>query len=407
MRRIIRFFFVLLWCETLFAQNSAELTMRDFRQMGIPFYEGNEVVILPTGEEKFDDMFAAIEGARNYIHLDYFKFQEDGICNKLFDLLQEKAHEGVKVRVLFDAFCNKNSEKPLSRDFIKRMRASGLEIYPFDVVRFPWVNHLMHRNHHKIAIIDGKFLYSGGMNVADYYLYGKPVVGEWRDMHFKAKGSIIDGYEKTFAMMWETATGEKLETLEHKASGTEQGKILIAYADRVPRVSPSIIRDTYCAAIDNARSMVQIVNPYPYLLGSVKESIYNALDRGVRVQFIASTRGDHNAGTNLTGAEMKKLMDRGAEVYLYEGGFHHSKYMVVDSIFCTIGTANLDARSLYYDYEVNSFFFDEKVSKQLQTVFEKDKAQKCTLLTPEEWKVRFPLGRRIKTGIVSIIKRMM
>lgn len=399
---------VLCLCSCLaFAQNSSHLTLLGFEALGVPVYEGNEVRLLTVGEEKFEDMFQKMRSAKRFIHLDYFKFQEDGICNSLFTILQQKAAEGVEVRVLYDSYCNGSSAKPLSKEFVKRMTDSGIEIHPFSVVRFPWVNYLLHRDHHKIAVIDGEYVYSGGMNVADYYLYGHPQVGEWRDMHFVAEGGVADGYEATFETMWEKTTGEKLDTEKYKSAGRKTGGCRIAYVDRMPVKSPRLMRQAYCLAIDNAREMIQIVNPYAMLFGMVRRSLYKALKRGVRVQFMSSTNTDGPLNSDLIGKEMKTLMDRGAEVYYYEGGFHHSKYMVVDSTFCTIGTANLDGRSLNCDYEVNAFIFDPKVARELQAVFDRDKAQKCTLLTPEEWKARFPLKRRIKARMLGIIKRAM
>lgn len=408
-KTIVTFALCLVSCcmSTLHAQRSDELTINRLRALGVPFYEGNDVQILTTGPEKFADMFLAIENARRFIHLDYFKFQEDNICNEMFDLLQKKARQGVKVRVMFDAFCNGSSEKPLTEPFLQRMRESGIEIYPFDKVKFPWINHLLHRDHHKIAIIDGECVYSGGMNVADYYLYGKPIVGEWRDMHFKSKGEIVAAYEKTFANMWYKTTGEVLDSVAYRGMNVSNGTSLIGYVDRIPCETQRIMRQAYCAAIDNAQSMIQIVNPYACLFGMVRSSLYRALKRGVRVQFMVSTRSDGQQNADVTGFEMKKLMKRGAEVYYYEGGFHHSKYMIVDTLFCTIGTANLDGRSLNCDYEVNSFFFDPNTPRSLHQVFERDKAQKCTLLTPEEWKKRFPLKRRMRTSAIMMIKKAL
>lgn len=123
-----------------------------------------------TGQEKFDDMFQAIRQARKSIHLEYFNFRNDSIADALFDLLAEKAKEGVEVRALFDAFGNASNNKPLKKKHIKALRARGIEIYKFDPLRFPWINHVFSRDHRKIVVIDGKLAYTGGMNVADYYI---------------------------------------------------------------------------------------------------------------------------------------------------------------------------------------------------------------------------------------------
>ena len=167
------------------------------------------------------------------------------------------------------------------------------------------------------------------------------------------------------------------------------------------------MRQTYCAAIDNAQHLVQIVNPYATLFGEVRASLRKALERGVRVQFMVSTRSDNMANNDVTGLEMRKLMKRGAEVYYFESGFHHSKIMMIDSLFCTVGTTNLDARSLCFDYEVNAFIFDPATTVELQRIFADDVNNRCTLLTPEVWKKRFPLRRRIRSRCFTIAKRFL
>lgn len=397
---VVQFCSLLMFAET----RSDSLTIHDFREVGIPLYKGNEVKLLVTGVQKFDDMFSAIRQARKYIHLDYFKFQEDSICTALFDILQQKTREGVQVRVVYDSFANKISEHPLTDSFLNRVRAAGIEIHEFDRVKFPWINHFFHRNHHKIAVIDGEVCYTGGMNVADYYLHGKPRVGEWRDMHIRLHGPIVLAYEQVFANMWETVTGELLDGDFYKGNNISQGGTLVALADRVPTFTPAIMRQIYCISIDNAQHLVQIVNPYLTLVGEVKRALMRAIDRGVRVQIMVSTVSDGTANMDVVGIEVKQLMKRGAEIFYYNGGFHHSKFMMVDGLFCTVGTTNLDARSLRFDYEVNSIIFSPQTTTELQQVFEKDVRERCTFLTPKEWKVRFPLKRRIRSRMYMLSK---
>ena len=121
-RLSLSFFLFVIGLLVGYAQRSDERTISDFRQMDIPFYEGNEVRLLTTGPIKFRDMFAEIEKARRFIHMDYFKFQEDSICGVLFEILKRKAHEGVKIRIIYDGFGNKCSDLPLSKDFLKEVR---------------------------------------------------------------------------------------------------------------------------------------------------------------------------------------------------------------------------------------------------------------------------------------------
>lgn len=407
-RRLIFFFLACFWgALPIFAQRSDDRTILDFRRMGIPFYWGNEVRLLVTGPDKFQDMFAEIEQAKSFVHMDYFKFQEDSICGELFGILKRKAQQGVKIRIVYDDFGNKCSNAPLSKDFLKEVRACGIEIEPFDKFRFPWINHVFHRNHHKITIIDGNVCYTGGMNVADYYLHGKPKVGEWRDMHIRLHGPIVEGYEQIFERMWYVVKGELLTPGGYVGENRSCEEVLVALADRIPRLSPDMMRKTYCAAIDNAQQLIQIVNPYPCLSNPVRKALNNALARGVKVQFMVSEKSDGQANADVTGIEMKKLMKRGAEIYYYKGGFHHSKIMMIDGLFCTVGTTNLDARSLKFDYEVNSFIFSSETTAQLQQIFQQDVEQHCYLLTPETWKTLFPTCRRIRARMYMSVKGLL
>ncbi len=409
-RKLLILALLMLSSMLCLGENSAERTKRDFQQLGLPIYEGNTTRILPTGEIKFRDLFEAVEKAEKYILMDYFKFQQDSICGALLEILRRKVQQGVEVKIIFDSFGNKSSDLPLSDTLQTRIRESGIEIAAFDPVRFPWINHLMHRDHHKIAIIDGKTVYTGGMNVADYYLHGKPKVGKWRDMHIRMEGPIVQAYEELFWKMWHkeqppSPLPRKGECLPSLMGGVGGGSV--AFASRWPKETPKIMRQTYSIAIDNADHLIQIVNPYAMLFGEVRAALRRALERGVRVQFMVSTKSDGKVNDDVIGLEMRKLMKRGAEVYYFGDGFHHSKVMMIDSLFCTVGTTNLDARSLCFDYEVNAFIFSPATTHELQQIFYNDIEKSSTLLTPEVWKERFPLRRRIRSRILSISKRFL
>ena len=409
-RKLLILALLMLSSMLCLGENSAERTKRDFQQLGLPIYEGNTTRILPTGEIKFRDLFEAVEKAEKYILMDYFKFQQDSICGALLEILRRKVQQGVEVKIIFDSFGNKSSDLPLSDTLQTRIRESGIQIMAFDPMRFPWINHLMHRNHHKIAIIDGKTVYTGGMNVADYYLHGKPKVGKWRDMHIRMEGPIVQAYEELFWKMWHkeqppSPLPRKGECLPSLMGGVGGGSV--AFASRWPKETPKIMRQTYSIAIDNADHLVQIVNPYAMLFGEVRAALRRALERGVRVQFMVSTKSDGKVNDDVIGLEMRKLMKRGAEVYYFGDGFHHSKVMMIDSLFCTVGTTNLDARSLCFDYEVNAFIFSPATTHELQQIFYDDIEKSSTLLTPEVWKERFPLRRRIRSRILSISKRFL
>lgn len=382
-------------------QKSDSLTITDLKELGVKFAGNNKIRLITSGAEKFADMFAAIDSAKKYVYLEYFNFRNDSIGNALFDLLRKKAAQGVIVRIVYDHYGNSSNDMPMKKTHLEELRSAGIEIYPFDPVVFPWINHAFHRDHRKIVVIDGNILYTGGMNVADYYIHGRPEFGEWRDMHMRVEGDAVSLYRDIFLDMWERCAEELIDSTEYIAYGDSVDKIIlddttsiyIGVANREPRVSPKAIRHSFVHAIDNAQRRIQIVNPYFTLTRSVKKALYRALKRGVKLEVMLSTKCDVPVTPDVSAYNAKRLMKRGADIYYYEEGFHHSKVMMIDSTFCTLGSANMNSRSIKYDYEVNAYIFDKRVTNELQTIFEIDKT-KSTLLTPENWKKRRSFGRR-------------
>ena len=176
----------------------------------IQISERNELQLIKSGHDKFIDLFKEIERAKHHIHLEYFNFRNDSIANSLFDLLRKKAKEGVEVRAMFDAFGNSSNNRPLKKRHLKEIRKDGIEIIAFDPLKFPWINHVFHRDHRKIAIIDGIIGYTGGMNIADYYITGLPELGEWRDMHVRIKGEAVCDLQNIFLDMWNKCTKQNI-----------------------------------------------------------------------------------------------------------------------------------------------------------------------------------------------------
>ena len=369
--------------------------MNYLREEGIPVTGNNRVKLLMSGQEKFADLFSAIRQARHHIHLEYFNFRNDSIGDALFDLLAEKAAEGVEVRAMFDAFGNWSNNKPLRNKHLKAIRKRGIEIVKFDPITFPYVNHVLHRDHRKIVVIDGQIGYTGGMNVADYYLNGLPKIGQWHDMHVRIEGDAVRYLQGIFLTMWNRETGQHVGGPEYFADIDIPDEIAeeVAIVDRVPRETPRSISHAYTAAIDSAKQVIRIINPYFVPTKSIRRALKNALKRNVRVEIMIPSVSDVPFTPEAALYFVHKLMKRGAHIYLFNGGFHHSKVMTVDDAYCTVGTANLNSRSLRYDYETNAFIFDPHTTRQLNTLFSHD-CLNSTRLTKEWWMQR-PLRKKI------------
>ncbi|WP_448788676.1 cardiolipin synthase [Bacteroides graminisolvens] len=371
-------------------QRSDSILVHFLQKIQIPITDTNEVKLLKSGEEKFLCLFSEIKKAKHHIHLEYFNFRNDSIANALFELLKVKAKEGVEIRLLFDAFGNWSNDKPLKQKHLDSISSYGIEITKFDPFRFPYLNHAFHRDHRKIAIIDGTIAYTGGMNVADYYIKGLPKIGSWRDMHIRIQGKAVKYLQDIFLEMWNETTKQQVKGAAYYPQFSGDTTIFdksIAIVDRAPRIRSKEMRKTYAASIRSAQHCIQIVNPYFVPTHSIREALKDALARGVKVEIMISSKSDIPFTPEATFYLAHKLMKRGANIYLFNKGFHHSKIMMVDSLYCTVGSANLNSRSLRYDYETNAFIFSKQTTKELSDLFEKDK-KGSILLTPQRWKER-------------------
>ncbi len=381
------------------AQRSDSTIVRQLREEGIRFSDNNSVTLLMSGQEKFDDMFCAIRQARSSVHLEYFNFRNDSIASLLFDLLAEKAKEGVEVRALFDGFGNDSNNQPLLKKHIKAIRKRGIEIYEFDPIRFPWINHVFHRDHRKIVVIDGQIAYTGGMNVADYYIKGTPQVGEWRDMHCRIDGDEVNTLQAIFLRIWNKTARQNVHGAKYfrgirggyyfhdlkPDTCCTAGHKMVGIINREPRTSNKIIRQFYINAINDAKDCIKLVNPYLTLTGKLKRALKRAVKRGVKVEVMVSAKSDIPLTPDCVFYNVHKLMKHGVDVYIYEPGFHHTKIIMVDGLFCTVGSANLNSRSLRFDYEENAVIIDPCTTAELSHMFDHDKTRSFKL-TPEKWK---------------------
>ena len=237
-------------------ESSDSVIVNQLKEKGIRFSHNNSVTLLMNGQEKFDDLFQAIRQAKKSVHLEYFNFRNDSIAGLLFDLLAEKTKQGVKVRALYDGFGNSSNNKPLRKRHIKEIRANGIEIYEYKPVKFPWVHAIFNRDHRKIVVIDGQIAYTGGMNVADYYIKGTEVVGSWNDMHCRIDGDEVNTLQAIFLKMWNKVSGQHVHGAEYfrakrqdyLVDGLKPDTTATAYhkmvgiINREPHISKDIIR---------------------------------------------------------------------------------------------------------------------------------------------------------------------
>jgi len=374
----------------------------------VRFSGNNSVVFFKTGQEKFDDLFKAVKQAKKSIHMEYFNFRNDSISALLFDLLAEKAAEGVEVRALYDGFGNCSNDRPLKQHHLDSLHRRGIQIKEFDRLAFPFFQNSFFRDHRKVVVIDGLIAYTGGMNVADYYVVGKPEFGAWRDLHCRIEGDAVAELQKVFMDFWNDVMDDNLQGTQYypgerraqdyfmglkEDTTSSAGSKVIGVVNRIPRQSPRIMEQTFIEILDNAQHRVQLINPYFTLTPKVVRAFKRALKRGVKMEIMVSAACDIPVTPNVTEYYCNEFAQLGADIYVFHGGFHHSKVMMVDDSFLFLGSANLNGRSLKMDYECNVLIADPAATQAMQSIFEQDKAEQCTLMTPADYRKK-PKMRR-------------
>ena len=400
--------FLVLLIVSLAANSQTDSIFEEFSKAGYPCYRTDSAHIMPNGRAKFSDMLQHIREAKEYIHVEYYKFWNDSIGNAVLEALAEKAAEGVEVRLLYDTFGNDGKAAGCNKAFLDKWSSRNIQIAAFGPIRFPWIDGALHRDHRKIVVIDGRICYTGGFNVADYYIHGRRTIGGWRDMHIRLHGEIAYGYELLFENLWNKTTGQHVSKPKKKSVPdveTSQG-IATHVVSREPGRKSKAMRQAFATAIDGARKRIVIVNPYPMHCRMVRKALYRALQRGVRVQYMVSYVSDHDFTTAMSGVEMHRLLKRGAEVYLYHGAFHHDKVMLVDDTLASVGTANMDCRSMKFDWEVTSFMHSASLTAELQRVFDDD-LPRCTRMTEKNYRLLYTGGQRRLGTMMKIVNGVL
>jgi cardiolipin synthase A/B len=347
--------------------------------------EFNKIDLLIDGTNTFPAMIEAINEAKSYINMEFYRFESDVLGTTFFDALMVKAKEGVKVRIIYDDV----GSWSLNNDIISKMKESGIEIFPFMPVRFPWLtNKINFRNHRKILVVDGIRGYVGGLNIADKYLHGIKGIGIWRDTHLVIKGEAVATLNSVFMVDWYFVSDILLsDEPGHFDFEKVPDRCWIQMASSGPDSDWANIMQVYFSAIATARKSIYISTPY----FSPDESILNAMKTaslsGVDVQMILPNKSDSVVAYWNTRSYIDELMDAGIKIFLYNIGFNHSKYILVDNVFASVGSANVDMRSFDLNFEVAALIYDESFAGRLFQVFCDDIAN-CTRVDPGEWSKR-------------------
>ena len=354
----------------------------------------NRVEVLHGAKRKYPRLLEDIASAKQSIHLQYYIWRADGLGERLLNLLAAKVAEGVEVRLLYDPVGSFGFKSAI---YWRRLRARGIECWPCAPL---WrVHTISYRNHRKIAVIDGRIGYTGGINIGEEHLdpeahYGPRGKGEWRDTHLRITGLAVRALQRVFAVDWANATGHSLlrpelfpELGEDEPVAGQPVQLVLSGPDSDWRA----VRQQYLGMISGARERVRVQTPYFVLEGSLLEALKTAALSGVDVSIMVTGRGpDQRLVYWAARTYLAEIATAGVEVLQFEGGFLHAKTVVADGWVASVGSGNWDIRSFSINYELNAMVYDTAVAVDLEAAYERDRAL-CTRFDAE----RYRSGRRL------------
>ena len=372
-----------------------------------PYRNDNEVCMYSDGKEFFDALLKSLNKAKKSINIEFYIFKNDDIGTKILDILEEKAKNGVEVRLLYDSV----GSRLLNRNVLKKLRAVGGKTGEFFPSWLKLINLNMNfRNHRKIVVIDNKVAFVGGFNVGDEYLGKDKKFGYWRDTHIKFKGSAVKDLNLRFLADWRYATKEEVDLshmLEISDENIGEPNTGMQIVSSGPNLSDRYeIKLAYLKMIQRAKKYLYIQSPYLIIDKSISDSLKLASASGVDVRIMTPGKGDHPFVYWANLAYAGDLLEYGVKIYHYDrSAFLHAKTVVIDDEICSIGTANMDTRSFELNFEVNAFIYSETISKQQKSEFEKD-ILKSEELTLEKYQNR-SRGVKIKESLSRLFSDVL
>ncbi|MFF2480860.1 cardiolipin synthase [Paenibacillus sp. NPDC058071] len=338
-----------------------------------PLTFGNDTVVLTNGKAYFGALLQAIDEAEHHIHFDYYTFRDDDIGGKITARLADKVAAGVEVRVLFDRV----GSIGLRRRAVRKLKEKGIQAYSFlppgATFGRRWLNN---RNHSKIAVIDGRTAFVGGMNIGDEYLGKDRRLGFWRDTQLKLKGDAVYWIQELFLKDWELASEEKLIPDTYMPDRDSEPDVDSGEAVWIVSSGPDEpgkpILTAALGAIGAAKTSICMSTPYFIPDESLLAAICTAARSGIDVRLIIPGTADTQLVLWATLSYVERLLEAGVQVYRYQKGFIHAKVLLVDRMIASVGTANMDMRSLHSNFEQNALLFGESTIDRLYRDFEQD-----------------------------------
>ncbi len=323
-----------------------------------PVYRKTQSTYLSPGEVKFEALLEQLEKAERYIFLEYFIIEEGIMWDNILTILKDKAAAGVDVRLMYDDI---GCFLLLPKDYPEQMESYGIQCVVFNPFK-PFLTTIQNnRDHRKIVVIDGKVAFTGGNNLADEYINAYPKYGHWKDASIMVEGEAAWSFTMMFLQMWSSVTGvqENFESFypwQEEGCPTESDGLVLPYADS-PLDYENVGEHVYLQIINNAKNYLYINTPYLIVDENMISALILAAKSGVDVRIVTPHKADKHLVHLTTRSFYRSLIASGVRIYEYSEGFMHSKTFVSDDEVATVGTTNLDYRSLYLHFECGVWLY--------------------------------------------------
>jgi cardiolipin synthase len=375
---------------------------------GSPLTSGNKVTLLQDGPTTYQAMMAAITSARNHINMESYIFEDDEVGQRFAEALIAKQRQGVQVNLIRDSVGTLGTPA----DFFGRLTDAGIRVLEFNPVNplatgsAGW--ELNRRDHRKLLIVDGRVAFLGGINISSVYSGGSFSQGEkkapgklpWRDTDLELEGPVVGEFQKLFLETWSAQQGEPLSDRDYFPPSEAKGKEVVRAIGSSPEEPYSLIYATLISALRSAETEIWLTNAYfvpdPQLLATLKE----AVARGVDVRLVLPGKTDSWLVFHAGRAHYSKLLKAGVRLFERRDALLHVKAGVIDGVWSTVGSTNLDWRSFLHNYEVNAVILGAGFGDRMKAAFQAD-LDKSDEVTLEKWRHR-PLSLRMK----EIVGRM-
>lgn len=364
-------------------------------------FEGNKIDIYTDGYTKLQALLKEIKVAKQHIHIEYYIFEDDAVGRLVRDALMDKAREGVEVRLLYDDVGCWHVPKR----FFEEMKDAGIEVRSFLKVRFPlFTSKVNYRNHRKIVVIDGKLGFIGGMNIAQRYVRGLSW-GIWRDTHIMVQGKAVLGLQTVFLLDWYFVDQTLITSSKYFPRIEPCGNSLVQIVTSEPVGEWKEIMQGLCLAIASAKKYFYIQTPYFLPTEPILAAMQTAALAGVDVRLMLPAKTDSKITHLGSRSYLEDVLKAGVKVYMYQGGFLHSKLMVSDDTLSTVGSTNIDFRSFEHNFEINAFMYDEETALRMKEIFLLDQ-RSCISIFLKNWQKR-PFRNRAIESIVRLLSPLL